>query len=191
MKGGCSLNIKTLIEQIRLGNHDLFEPLVRTYQQKIFGFCYYMLGHRQEAEDAVQDIFVKAFQHLESYRYDDSFSAWLHKIAANHCKTLIKRKKKWSFLMPLLDFNLQAKSAEQVYEELAGTELAICLVELTPAEKEIIILRVLEDQSFDEIANFLGEKPATIRKRFERLKKKIRNKQEKLEDKGYEKRFSN
>lgn len=172
------MDIDEQIRKVRDGDVNSFEPVIREYQQNIFAFCYFMLGHRQEAEDAVQDVFFKAYRHLPTYRFEQSFLAWLYKISANHCKTVLKRKRKWSLLLPLFRTYDREISAEQSFVDQNGTEISQWLIGLSPAEKEILILRVLEDQSFEMIAELLGSKPATVRKRFERLRKKLRTKHE-------------
>lgn len=177
------------IEKVRQGDSNAFEPLIRMYQQKIFAFCYFMLGQKQEAEDAVQDVFLKAYKNLHTFRYNLSFLAWLYKIAANHCRTLLKRKQRWKLLMPLLRNSEQEKSAEEVYGE-QNVDWPSWLIELSTIEKQILLLRVLEDQSFAEIAHILGEKPATVRKRFERIRKKMGEKKGERGKQDYEQGFT-
>lgn len=162
------------IEQVRQGDVASFEPLVRLYQQKLYTYCYYMLGNRQEAEDALQDIFIKAYRGLTAYRHEHTFLAWLYKIAANHCKNLLKRRKRWYSLLPRLRNDGTEKSAEQAFAEAEhGLEL---LRGLTATEKQILILRALEDMTFEEISRVLDASPSAVRKRFERLRAKVRRK---------------
>jgi RNA polymerase sigma-70 factor (ECF subfamily) len=181
------LEIGELIEKVKQGDANSFEPIIRMYQQKIFSYCYYLLGHKQEAEDAVQEIFFKAFRCLDSYRYDHSFLAWLYKLAANHCRTMLTRRKRWRLLQLKFWAYEQAKSAEEIYAEQAGFELN-SLAGLSVTEKEILILRVMEDHSFEEIARILGIRPAAVRKRFERLKRKLNGEKRTKEGLGYEQR---
>ncbi|MBP1990869.1 RNA polymerase sigma factor [Paenibacillus eucommiae] len=167
------MDIQEIMEKVRQGDSNAYEMVIRMYQQRIFTFCYYMLGNQQEAEDAVQDIFLKAYKHLSSYRHEHSFYAWLHRIAHNHCNNLLKRKRKWRLLLPMFRPVIQEKSAEQIFSEQMSTEIVDWLKDLSAVEKQILLLRVLEDLSFDEIAQALEAKPAAVRKRFERIKKKL------------------
>lgn len=184
------MEIKKLIDQVVYGDPDAFELIVRNFERKIFTFCYFMLGNRQEAEDAAQEVFFKAYRNLASYRHDsdDLFLAWLYKIAANHCRTLLKRKQRWYLLMPLLKSDGNEKSAEQAFSDQADFQLQ-WLVGLTAAEKEILALRVIEDRPFQEIAGILGINAATVRKRFERLKLKLKRNRDQLEGTRYEQRY--
>jgi RNA polymerase sigma-70 factor (ECF subfamily) len=184
------MEIKELIDQVLQGHMDEFELIIRKFQQKIYTFCYFMLGDRQEAEDAAQEVFFKAYRNLAGYRHDrdDLFVAWLYKIAANHCSTLLKRKKRWYLLLPLFRNDGNEKSAEQTFSDQADIHLQ-WLEGLSAAEKEIIALRVIEDRPFEEISRILGISSATVRKRFERLKVKLKRNRDQLEGTRNEQRY--
>ncbi len=66
------------IDAVRQGETEKYELIVRAFQQPIFRYCYRLFANRQDAEDAVQDILVKAFQSLDQYRSTGSFQAWLY-----------------------------------------------------------------------------------------------------------------
>jgi|UPI0003F76A7F RNA polymerase sigma-70 factor (ECF subfamily) len=147
-----------------------------------------MLGNRQEAEDAVQDIFFKAYRLLGSYREQRTFSAWLYKIAANHCNTLLSKRARarlFSFLHPN---ETHAASAEQDYLDSEGTRWD-WLREIPAQDRTLLVLRVIDGHSFEEIGRMLGTKPATLRKRFERLKAKLNGKPEMREALLHERRI--
>jgi len=184
------LLLKKHIDQVLHGEPDAFEMIVRHFEKKIFTFCYFMLGNRQEAEDAAQEVFFKAYRNLANYRHDsdDLFLAWLYKIASNHCSTLLKRKKGWYRLMPLFRSDANEKSAEQTFTDQADVQLQL-LKGLSAAEKEILALRVIEDRPFQEISAILGISTATVRKRFERIKVKLKTNRNQLEGTRYEQRF--
>ncbi|GKU80491.1 RNA polymerase sigma factor [Paenibacillus sp. L3-i20] len=184
------METKIQIEQVLQGNPDAFESIVRHFERKIFTFCYFMLQNRQEAEDAAQEVFFKAYQNLVNYRHDtdDLLLAWLYKIAANHCSTMLKRKRKWYFLMPLFRNDGNVKSAEQTFSDKSDVQLQM-LEGLTIAEKEILVLRVIEDRPFQEISTILDISSATARKRFERIKMKLKRSRTQLEGSLYEQRF--
>ncbi|WP_165452331.1 RNA polymerase sigma factor [Paenibacillus thalictri] len=167
-------NERELIDKVRQGDLASFEPIIRTYQNRLFSFCCYMLGDRQEAEDAVQEIYVKAYRGLAAYRHE-FFMAWLYKIAANHCRTVLGRRKRWLNLLPLLRAESREHNTEHTYA--GGMEAAMQLLDgLSAADKEILILRVVEDQPFENISRILEITSAAARKRFERVKTKLKKK---------------
>jgi RNA polymerase sigma-70 factor (ECF subfamily) len=181
--------MKKYIDQVLQGDPNAFEMIVRQYEKKIFAFCYYMLGNRQEAEDAAQEAFLKAYQNLKSYQHhsDDLLMAWLYKIAANHCRTLHKKKKRWLHLMPLFGRHDYEKSAEQVFSDQAEVQLQL-LEGLSAEEREILVLRVIEDRPYQVISAILDISEATVRKRFERIKVKLRRNKEQWGGSRYEQR---
>jgi RNA polymerase sigma-70 factor, ECF subfamily len=181
-----------LIEMVKQGDAAAFEPIVRKYQQKLYTYCYFMLGQRQEAEDAVQDILFKAYRYINTYRKSGTFLSWLYAVANNHCKTLLKRKMRRGLLMRLMRAESKQIGEDPEYRELAQNETASLLVGLSQPEKELLLFRAVQEQSFEQIGQIVGEKPATLRKRFERLRKKIiLNKQQKeeLENGRYQPEF--
>jgi len=184
------METKKLIDQVVHGEPDAFEFIVRNFERKIYTFCYFMLGNRMEAEEAAQEVFFKAYRKLASYRHDsdDLFLSWLYKIAANHCRTLLKRKKRRYLLMPLFRDNGNEKSAEQTFSDQTDIQ-SQWLEGLSAAEKEILILRVIEDRPFQEISSMLGISSATLRKRFERIKVKLKRNRNQEEDTRYGQRF--
>lgn len=170
------------------GDSNAFESVISMYQQKIYLFCFFMLSNRQEAEDAVQEIFFKAYRYLDTYREDKFFSAWLYKIASNHCSTLLRSKKRKAILQFFYKMDVQTASAEQVFMDTEGTRLE-WFQELKPGDREILAHRVLEDRSFEEIGGIMSASPATIRKRYERLKAKLNNQKKLREEMLHEQQY--
>src|SRR5690242_3732574 len=104
-----------IVSKIKDGDSHSFEAVIVMFQQRIFKLCYCMLGNRQEAEDAVQETFFKAFNNLEKFNIESSFNAWIYKIAVNYCNTLNKRKQKKTFIYNLFNLPNKQKSAEDEY----------------------------------------------------------------------------
>ena len=183
------MELQDHIDQILQGHVELFEQIVQKHQRSISTFCYFMLGDRQEAEDATQEVFFKAYRSLGKYRHDSEalFKSWLYKIASNYCSSLLRRKKMWQLLMPLIRNEESEKSAEQIFSEQFDPHLPWMKV-LSPGEKEMLALRVIEDKPFDEISQILGISPAAGRKRYERLKNKLNKNRTQWEAWKYEQR---
>ncbi|MDO7907674.1 RNA polymerase sigma factor [Paenibacillus sp. JX-17] len=158
----------SVLEQVRQGDVQSYTHVIRRYQKRIYLYCYYLLQSREEAEDAAQDIFIKALENIQRYSYYSSFSAWLYRIARNHCTDLIKQKKK-SF-----QFLNQYKKVNEDRHNPGYTEIIHDLLDnLNAEEKQILLLRSLEDYNYDEIASIMDLKPVTVRKRYERIRKKL------------------
>src|SRR5512137_751915 len=83
----------TWVELARRGNESAFTCLVEAYQKPVYNLCYRMLGEPEAAEDAAQETFLKAYQHLARYDPQRSFATWLLSIAAHYCIDQIRRKR--------------------------------------------------------------------------------------------------
>ena len=84
---------KAWIIQAQNGSDEAFTQLVETYQTPVFNLCYRMLGSSDAAEDAAQETFLRAFQHLHRYDLKRPFATWLLSIAAHYCIDRLRRKK--------------------------------------------------------------------------------------------------
>ncbi len=82
-----------LVEKARQGDQQAFESLVRRYRNEVYAMCYHFVRNREEAWDLSQEAFVKAYRALDRFRGDSGFKSWLMRIAANHAKDHLKRRR--------------------------------------------------------------------------------------------------
>lgn len=170
--------IEQVIREVKAGNLEKFGVIIDALQKRLFLYCYHMLGHRQEAEDAVQEVFLKAYEQLDQYRDSVSFSAWVYKIAYHHCLNATKRSKlsrMITFLKtgsPTVSHN---EGEARVDRDYVSKPLHQALSKLSVKERNILILRVIEEKSYEELSVLLNEKPATLRKQYERAVTKCKS----------------
>ncbi|QQZ58530.1 sigma-70 family RNA polymerase sigma factor [Paenibacillus sonchi] len=168
-------SIEEKIKRIQAGEVYLFSEVIRLYQQRIYVYCFRLLNSREEAEDAVQDIFIKAYQNIWDFKLQVNFTSWLYRVSYHHCLNQLRRQKFQNQLRRLLRPDVTAKSAEQVVENrLFSESVAAALQKLSIEERNLVILRIFEDKSFAEIAEILGKSTVTVRKRYERTRSKLR-----------------
>jgi RNA polymerase sigma-70 factor (ECF subfamily) len=168
-------SIETAVQGIKEGNTQSFELIIEQFQQQLFRYCYRMLGNTHEAEDAVQESFLKAYEKIRSYNKSISFSAWLYRITYNHCINIIRRKKLLKFTPFLEEKSFTGKGMEERLEENELNKLLNdALDKISPKDRCIIISKNIEEKSFEEIGIILDMKPATVRKRYERLRNKLK-----------------
>lgn len=171
-KENVDLAIKAIVEQVQSGDVHTYTEIIRSFQKQIYIYCYYLLGSKEEAEDAVQDIFIKGLKNIRNFSYTVSFSAWLYKIAHHHCMDLLKKKNKsYKFWTNFKQEQAYEQSHRQAYEY--DDFIHELLEKLTMDERRILLLRSIEEYSFDEIASIMELKPTTVRKKYERLRKKL------------------
>ena len=166
-----------LIKQVLDGDTAAYDQLVRKYQGKIYGLVYNMTSNKHDAEDMVQDIFVKAYQALPRFKGNSSFYTWLYRISINRTINFVKkRKKKAALSLDDIDMGLER---DEAYVELSsqdtpfrGTQLNELQIKLNEAvqtlsekHRTVVVLHDIQGVPHDEIAEMLEISSGTVRSR--------------------------
>jgi RNA polymerase sigma-70 factor (ECF subfamily) len=166
------------IEQARDGDQHAFGLLVQAYQKPVFNLTYRMLGNAQEAEDAAQETFLRAYSSLRQYQSEHKFSTWLFSIANHHCIDRL-RKRRVSFVSiednPVLE-NLTGESPlpeRQALLREQSMEMQKLLQELEPEYRLPLVLRYWEDYSYEDIAGAMEITVAAVKSRLFRARQQI------------------
>jgi RNA polymerase sigma-70 factor (ECF subfamily) len=161
-------HIEEVIERVKAGDKQSYEAIIIQFERQMYTYCYYILKNHAETEDAVQEIFIRAYEHLHQYSRQVSFSAWLYKMAYHH---LINMKKKQSRWLKLIEhYKEHQPTVEVPRQESEIYELLTCL---TAEERHILLLKAVEQYTFEEISEIMDLKSATVRKKYERLRRKL------------------
>lgn len=181
------MNDNKIIEQFKNGDTSVFAEIVLKYQDKIYNLCRYMLEAPQDAEDAAQDTFIKAYQGLRNYSPTASFYTWLYRIAVNTC---LDHKRKFSLLSYLFSadnenhidsFPSQAPSPESAYATKQSMQaLQSALNHLSEKLRVVIVLSELEGLSYEEIAEVLDVSVGTVKSRIFRARDELRKNMKKI-----------
>ncbi|WP_025745942.1 RNA polymerase sigma factor [Kallotenue papyrolyticum] len=146
----------------RDGERQAFNELVRRYQDLIFRLGVRLLGSVEDAEDAAQDIFLRAYTRLSTFRGQSSFKTWLVRLAINTCLTQRARQRPLEALPgELIDGALSVE--DQVLQAEAMARLHQALQALPPQQRVAVVLRDLEGLSYREIAEIVAVPEATAR----------------------------
>lgn len=142
------------------GDKQAFSTLVKFFQPKIFGVAFRMLCNEDDAKDAIQDTFLKAWMQLRTYRNDYQFSTWLYKIATNICLDKLKSSER-KLSVKISDTNkFEISNETDVETELINKDLADKIKTVTnnlsPKQKMLFTLRYLEGLEVDEIVQITG-----------------------------------
>ncbi|GGF96916.1 RNA polymerase sigma factor [Paenibacillus albidus] len=162
--------IDEAVDKVRTGDREAFRTIIHVFERQIYTYCYYILKSREEAEDAVQDVFVKVYKELGRYEKKVSFSAWLYKVAYHHCLDQIRKRKR---RIRLLSLYKQQQPRAYMDPGLENPVESLFMDQLTPEESNLLILKVVEQYSFEEMGQIMECKPASLRKKYERLRKKL------------------
>ncbi len=167
-----------LILKLQKWDLDSFTPLYEKYFQKIYSFALIKADWNiQLAEDATATTFMKVFENINKFSVEkegSNFAAWLYNIAYHSLLDIIKRKESDS----IDDENNISDDSDYVdyFQKHVQTEQILAyLWELWKDKKDLFILRIRENLSYDEIAEVLGKRSSTCRKDFSKLVKKVAN----------------
>jgi RNA polymerase sigma factor (sigma-70 family) len=152
---------KDLIVRARAGDTQAWGDLYRKYAPAIFRFCRRAMPTREDAEDATMEIFMKLREKLTQYDPGRSFSAWLYKVAANHCWDMLRRRKArhdkdMEDVEGLPLETPEPNQLEKLIEEHSGDEVRKALNTLGTRARMALVMRYYSDMSYDEIADALG-----------------------------------
>jgi RNA polymerase sigma-70 factor (ECF subfamily) len=150
---------------------DELRDLYEEYGAKIHTLARYLLGSRVAAEDAVQSVFLKAFQHRERFRGEADARTWLWRIAVNHCHDELRRRKRVEEvpLDEVLGWANDEQSPELRHRVKQIDEIvARAILQLSPKLRTVVVLRYVEELSYPEIAAVLGLSIGTVSSRIAR-----------------------
>lgn len=159
------------------GDREAFTKIVEAYQRPIFNLCYRMLGDAREAEDAAQEVFIRAYLKLNSYRPERKFSSWLFSIASHYCIDRLRKRRirfvSWEELPPWRW--LPADDAPQPEEAMltmeATRELHALLDTLAPDYRAAVILKYWHNMPYEEIAQTMNTTVSAIKSKLFRARK--------------------
>jgi RNA polymerase sigma-70 factor (ECF subfamily) len=150
-----------LIARVRAGDTQAWGDLYREFAPAIFRFCRRAMPTREDAEDATMEIFMKLRDKLIQYDQSRSFTAWLYRVAANHCWDMLRRRKARhdKNTENIDDLPLETpepNQLEKLIEERTSEEVRKALDKLGARARLALVMRYYSDMSYDEIADALG-----------------------------------
>jgi len=175
-----------LIESTLKGDEWAFAELVRRYQTAVWGTVYRILGNSSENEDAVQEVFLRAFSALNKFDLNYPFGPWILRIAANYCIDQLRRKKgrKTKLFSELGEYDQKkllkdlSRESDQGSARMDGMEgysrVAHALLDgLNPKYRAAFVLREVEEKAYDEVAKILGTSEVAARVRVSRARTEL------------------
>ena len=151
-------------------NDQILIDLVNKYQSMLLRMCYTYLRNREQAEDAVQETFLKAYRSLDSFRGESSAKTWLIQIALNTCRSMLR-----SAWLRYLDRRIAPEDIPQPVASTDEDDLDIMcdIMNLPPKLKEVIMLYYWQDMNVCEIAQALSVSQSTVSRRLAHARSKL------------------
>jgi RNA polymerase sigma-70 factor, ECF subfamily len=184
----AGIDESVLLEQAREGNTRAFSELVRRYEGKIFRLAQHITQNREDAEDVLQETFMKAYEHLDQFKGDSKFYTWIVRIAVNQALMKLRRRKtdKSVSLDEQIDTGEDTVVREiaawgenpeqQFSREELGEVLDTAIQSLDPPYRSVFLLRDVEDLSTEETAEALGLSVPAVKSRLLRARLQLREK---------------
>lgn len=167
-----------VVRRVMTGDREAFALLVDRHHGHCLRMATHLLGDADQAEDAVQEAFVRAFRHLPSYQERDRFGSWLLRIVVNQCRTHATYEKRWvrhgTHASTAVDAAATLVDPECDREEQRA-ELAHALGQLGADHREAIVLRFSEELSFEEMASITGVGVSALKMRVRRACARLRS----------------
>ncbi len=147
------------------GDARAFEEIARTYRAPIYRICYRYTGNREDAEDIVQDVLLRAYRGLAGFRGDSSFRTWLYRIAVNACLSWVSGQRATEAL-PLEIPDTRPTPAELFSRGRTAEVVRRAVRKLPERQRITLVLRVYEELSHKEIGEILGCPVGTAKANF-------------------------
>jgi len=166
-----------LAMRARDGDSEAFESLVRRYRNEVYGLCWYFTRNREDAWDLSQEVFIKAWRALNRFRGDSSFKTWLMRIAANHCKDHLKKRRldtaSFDDALQAPDNESSANPSETAVSNELGAAIDAAVQQLPAKHQMAFVLREYKGLSYQEMAEVMQCNVGTVMSRLFNARKRL------------------
>ncbi len=180
-----TLQDELLIRRAQHGDADAFEQLLLEHQKNVYNLCYRMAGNPDDAMDLSQETFLRAWRCLDQYQFASAFSTWLYRLCSNICIDFLrKRRRQQTVPLTFEDADgeeqtyavpdAQPLPEEQVELKLTHETLAAAMAQLLPEHRAVLQLRVVNEMSYEQIADVLDIQIGTVKSRLSRARNQLK-----------------
>lgn len=182
-----------LIQAFLAGDQLAFDELVRKHQEPVFNLCFRMLENYDDAVDLAQEIFIKVYRNLNSFRFQSTFTTWLYRITVNACKNKLVsaeyryRGRNLELDRPIMtaensvtvELPDESYAPDHLYEKKTVLEsIHKAIGALPPDQKVMVVLCDIEGKTYEEIVQITGHKLGTVKSKLARARHELRRKLE-------------
>jgi RNA polymerase sigma-70 factor (ECF subfamily) len=169
-----------LLLRAQSGDRAAFEGLMVLHERRVYATARHVLGHAEDAEDALQEVFLRLYRSLGRIEAGKSLAAWLYRVTVNVCCSLLRKRRRYRGAASIDELgHLQLTATEAAPEETLAQRQELVIVqraiaELPRKERIAIVLRDMEGLSTGEVAEILGSSQTTVRSQICRARLRIR-----------------
>jgi len=157
-----------LVEACLAGRSGAFDLVVERHRRTVYQLCYRFVGNHEDASDLSQDVFLRAYRGLKSFRGGSSLSTWLYRIGVNVCLNRVTAKKPITEdidARPHVD-TVQEAQDERVLREERAVRVRTAIAKLPPKQRATLVLRMYQELSHEEIAGILDSSVGAVKANF-------------------------
>ena len=166
-----------IIARARRGDADAFEQLVVAYRDQVFRLALRMCGSEADADEVAQEAFLSAWRALPNFRGESQFSTWLYQLTTHAAIDLMRREKRQITADDITEVSAAdpAPSPQQQAEQSEQREIVRnAILQLAPEQREVVVLRFMEELSYEEIGAVLKLPSGTVKSRLNRAKAQLK-----------------
>jgi RNA polymerase sigma-70 factor (ECF subfamily) len=192
-KSETQISDEDLIEKFQRGDIYAYELIVKRYKDQLLNFVYRFLGNHEEAEDVVQETFLRVYRNRHAYQRVAKFSTWIYTIAGNLARTELRRRNRRR-IFSLSSMGVEDKEYEISDDVLSperhtNTVLSEEIIQkeinkLSPKFREVIILRDIQELSYEEISKIIRVPIGTVKSRVNRARLRLQSRLKHLFEKS-------
>lgn len=176
-----------IISRCQKGDRETFNVLMETYQSRVFNIAYGMLSDYDEASDASQEIFIKVYKSISSFKGQSSFTTWLYVICRNVCNDMLRKRQRRGIQVSIYSEDEDNNRVREIESnmptpeermEMNECQLAVkeAIDSLKPEYREILLYADMKQLSYEEVAKILKCPVGTVRSRLNRARSALRKK---------------
>ena len=151
-----------------------FELLVKKYQERLYWHIRRMVVDHEDANDVIQNVFIKVFGSLDKFRRDSQLYTWLYRIATNECLTFLKKKK---YFIPIGDaeheLNQKLSSGEYISGDEISMKLQRAILTLPAKQRSVFNMRYYDEIPYEDMAKVTGTSVGALKASYHHAVKKI------------------
>ena len=170
-------NDKYYIDEVINGNTSVYKQLIEKHQLNVINIIFKITQNNEDAEELAQDVFIKVFNLLKTFKADSKFSTWLYRIAYNAAISHVRKKK--IIQMPIQEEILEIETAQEFFNDFEDINnlkhefLPIALAKLTPKDQALISMYYQQNLSTSEIAEITDETKSNVKIKLYRSRKQL------------------
>ena len=177
-----TMSDELLVEKIKDGDKYSFNILVWKWEKQIYNLAIRMLRSEEDASDTCQDVFITAYEKIDTFRGNSKFSTWLYRIAVNKCISKLRHKKvenkhrdNNAFDQDLInEYGVAPENESTLIKKQLNDRINKSMQSLPEEQKTILELKIFQELSFEEIAKIIGVPIGTAKSRMHYALRKIR-----------------